>query len=67
MYHPGMTKQARNLKTGDVALGLTVDYVWVEGGKANPPSTAEAEIHFINGSVLKVGARTRLSEKGSMS
>jgi len=61
-----MTKQARNLKFGDVVLNKTVDYVWVEGGKTNPASTAEAEIHFVNGSVLKVGARTRLAENGRM-
>jgi hypothetical protein len=57
------TKQVRNLKSGDVALGQTVDYVWVEGGKANPPAGAAAEIHFVNGSVLRVTARTRLQKE----
>lgn len=44
-------------------MGRTVDYVFTPGGKANANSLTETEIHFINGSVLRVGARSRLPKE----
>jgi hypothetical protein len=52
------TKQARNLRSGDVVLDSTVDYVW----KYKTDTGVEmVEIHFVRGTVVRVPARTRFT------
>lgn len=57
-----MTKQVRNLRSGDVAMGKTVDYVRNYEGWSDAVGTVDKTmIFFVDGTSIEgLGAKSRL-------